>query len=243
MNLLQPQDRRSAAAGDSRAAVAARARLLRHGIAASTLDAVAERVVARVSIRDVVVDLGSGSGELLGIITAKSPAAAIGIDLSTAACEYAAKRFPNVLWAVANADRRLPLLDRSVDVVLSVHGRRNPAECARVLAEDGVLIIAVPGPEDLIELREYIHGERHERDRSVLLVQEHVPFFALVEKVEIREQRLLPAELLRDLLRGTYRGERLRAQRKADALDKLQVTLSSAIVTFRKLPKALASPS
>ena len=90
------------------------------------------------------MDLGSGSGELLAAITMARHVEAIGIDISAASAEHSAKRYPHVTWLVANADRRLPLIDRSVQVVLSLHARRNPEECARVLAPDGALLIAVP---------------------------------------------------------------------------------------------------
>ena len=84
----------------------------------------------------------------------------------TAAIERAARHFPDRIWVVANADRRLPLLDRSVDLALSIYGRRNPAEVARVLAAAGYLLVAVPAADDLIELRELVQGRRFERDRA-----------------------------------------------------------------------------
>ena len=39
------------------------------------------------------------------------------------AATYAARRHPSLWWIVANADRRLPVLDASVDLVLSVLDR------------------------------------------------------------------------------------------------------------------------
>jgi 23S rRNA (guanine745-N1)-methyltransferase len=233
VNLLQPQDRRSRDAGDSREAVDARARLLAHGVGTSLIDAIVARFSGR-SNADVIVDLGSGSGDVLGAIARAGAATCIGIDLSTAASEYAARRFPTVTWVVANADRRLPLLDQSVDAVISVHGRRNPSECARVMARNAELIVAVPGPDDLIELRETVQGERHERDRSAALEAEYAPFFSVIDRFYIREQRELPPDELRDLLRGTYRGERISVRKKIEALDSLRVTLSSSIVVFER---------
>ena len=72
----------------------------------------------------IAVDLGSGSRRDAGpTLAAIAPISGIGIDLSVAAAEFAARRFPSLTWIVANADRRLPLQDASVDLVLSIHGR------------------------------------------------------------------------------------------------------------------------
>ena len=106
VNLLQPQDRRSAAPGDSRAAVEARASLLAAGIGRTLIEAVANRA-ATLDLPDtpVVVDLGCGSGDALAALT-KRAGTGVGIDLSTAAVERAARHFPDRTWVIANADRR-----------------------------------------------------------------------------------------------------------------------------------------
>jgi 23S rRNA (guanine745-N1)-methyltransferase len=234
VNLLQPHDRRSLAAGDPREAIVARARLLGRGVGAQTIATLADRVAQLVQPGDVVADLGSGAGELLAAIHERAKVSGIGIDLSTAAAEHAAKRYPHLTWVVANADRRLPLLDRTIDVTISLHGRRNPDECARVLTNTGRLIVAVPAPDDLRELRAEVQGEAVERDRAQALEQEHLPLFRVVERFELREEHDLPRDALRDLLRGTYRGNRLSDADKVEALDRLRVTLASTVLVFER---------
>jgi 23S rRNA (guanine745-N1)-methyltransferase len=235
LNLLQPQDRRSLSAGDSRAAVEARARLLAQHIGQPLVDAVSARVVTALGATPagaVVADLGSGSGELLASVAARAPVDAIGIDLSTAAAEHAARRYPGVTWVVANADRRLPLLDRSVDVLVSVHGRRNPPECARVLTKGGHLIVAVPAADDLTELRAHVQGQAVERERVDALIAAHRDRFGLVDRVMVRDRQRVSAEALRDLLRGTYRGARLSAAGRMATLESLDVTFASEVMVF-----------
>jgi 23S rRNA (guanine745-N1)-methyltransferase len=231
VNLLQPTDRRSLDAGDSREAISARARLLASGLGRRILDAVATEVATHMR-GNVVLDLGSGAGELLGTIAERQQIVGIGIDLSTAGVEQAARRYPHLTWVVANADRRLPVIDRTVDVIVSLHGRRNPAECARVLARDGRLIVAIPGAEDLIELRAAIQGERVERDRVASLVAEHAHSFEVVQQTRATESHQLTPPQLRDLLRGTYRGERTSAAARLASLESMSVTLASEIVVF-----------
>ena len=166
---------------------------------------------------------------MLGELARARPIEGIGIDLSTAAAEHAAKRFPALTWVVANADRRLPLVDRSTSLVISIHGRRNPAECARVLKPGGWLVVAIPAPDDLVELREQVQGARVERDRGEALLAEHAPFFTLRERGIVRERPRLDRNALKDLLRGTYRGERRSAAAGVEALDELEVTLASDV--------------
>lgn len=235
VNLLQPQDRRSLAAGDSAASLEARARLLEKGIGRASIDGFVERAATIDLPSDaVVVELGSGAGDALGGLARTKPISGIGIDLSTAAAERAARRFPALTWVVANADRRLPLLDESVALVLSLHARRNASECARVLATGGTLLVAVPTADDLIELRAVVQGERVERDRAEALLGEHEPYFVLQERSTVRERRRLDRDALLELLKGTYRGARASAAERVAALDSLDVTMASEIFRFTR---------
>ncbi len=238
INLLQPQDRKSLDAGDSREAVEARAALIAAGVGRGVIDAViaAGCAVENLPQTPVVVDLGSGSGETLGLFAEQRAMLGIGIDLSTAAAAHAARRFPSLTWVVANADRRLPLLDGQVDMVLSVHARRNPAECRRVLTAPGRLVVAIPAADDLIELRELVQGDALARDRTMQLMAEHEAHFEVVARSVTRRQHALGREALHNLLRGTYRGERFSTSSRVAALDQLTVTLASDILVLAPRP-------
>ena len=236
VNLLQPQDRRSRDAGDASAAVDARAGLLAAGISATIVHGMAARAAALdLEGTPLAADLGCGTGGLLAALAQVRPIAAVGIDISPAAVERAVRAHPEMTWVVANADRRLPLLDGCAQLVLSLHGRRNPAECARVLQPHGFLLVAVPAADDLIELRTLVGGERVARDRGDALVAEHAPFFRLLEKNVIREAHRLERSMLVQLLRGTYRGERRSAAARVEALERLDVTLASELFVFQPL--------
>jgi 23S rRNA (guanine745-N1)-methyltransferase len=232
INLLQPQDRRSRAAGDSASAVAARASLLADGLGRTLIDAIATRASAlELGDAPVIVDLGCGSGEALAALTETHTG--IGIDLSTHAIDRAARRFPNRTWVVANADRRLPLLDHSVDLVSSVHGRRNPREVARVLRAGRYHLVAIPAADDLIELRELVQGTRVERDRKDAVLAEHDGSFLLLEHAVVRETLSLDRAALLKLLQGTYRGVRHGAADRVATLTRMTVTLASDLLVFR----------
>jgi 23S rRNA (guanine745-N1)-methyltransferase len=235
VNLLQPQDRRSRAPGDSKAVIAARGRLLQSGVGGGVL----EKIVARAAALDfgeapVVVDLGAGTGDALGGLAACRRLAGIGIDLAAAAADHAARRFPDLTWVVANADRRLPLVDRSIDLVMSLYGRRNAAEAARVLKPSVWLLAAVPAAADLIELRSAVQGEASPRDRVAALVAEHEPYFSVVDQFELRDRTHLDRATLLDLLRTTYRGARASAAEQVATLQSLDVTIASDCIVLKR---------
>lgn len=235
VNLLQPQDRRSPLAGDPTSAIEARRRLLSAGVGAGLFASVAAMVGALPLGEDrAIVELGCGSGEFLGQFLRVGPAALVGLDLSAAAITMAARAFPDLTWAVANADRRLPLLDGSVDVVVSVHSRRNPAECARVLKSQAWLIVTVPAPDDLIELREMVLGQRVEQDRATAVVAAHATGFTLASQTTFSEQVVLSAGQLDDLLTGTYRGVRHGASSRRASLQPMTVTMAADVLMFRR---------
>jgi 23S rRNA (guanine745-N1)-methyltransferase len=233
LNLLQPQDRKSSVAGDPPPAVDARARLLDAGIGMHLLTSVAATPQAMaLTPASVAVDLGCGTGHMLRLLNASSQAITIGVDLSTRAIELSARRAPGLMWVVANADRRLPLLDHRVDLVLSVHARRNPAEAARIAAPGAAMIVAVPADDDLVELREAVQGERSTRERVDQLIAEHRAEWRVADRWAVRETRRCSAGTLRDLLVCTYRGGRRSQAERIDALGDMDVTFASDIVVF-----------
>src|SRR5262245_34772233 len=98
-------------AGDAPEAIGARAALLSAGVGRTLVEAISERVsTLDLGEHPVVVDLGCGSGDALAAIAGRLAISGLGVDLSTAAVEHAARRFSHLTWVVANADRRLPVL-------------------------------------------------------------------------------------------------------------------------------------
>jgi 23S rRNA (guanine745-N1)-methyltransferase len=267
VNLLQPQDRRSPRAGDSREAVDARARLLSLGIGRHLVEQiVAEARALSLPTDASVLDLGCGTGELLADLTAGIGCRGIGIDLSVTAIERAARRHsitgpsdhrthgpadprtpgpadprtvgpsdPRTLtWLVANADRRLPILDSSVALITTMHGRRNAPESARVLAGHGRLFVIVPGVHDLRELREAIDGRATEQDRVPGVLAEHATHFRFVRHRPLQEHHRLEPDALRLLLNATYRGVRHSVSDRVESLGILDVTLASDLLVFER---------
>jgi 23S rRNA (guanine745-N1)-methyltransferase len=164
VNLLQPQDKKSKEPGDTASAIAGRRRLHDRGVTAPLLDAIA--AMAKAGPRDIALDAGCGEGFYLGNLQRLSGCAAHGVDISIPAVDAAARRYPACEWIVANADRFLPYEDRSFTLILSITARMNAAEFRRVLRPDGRLLVAIPAPGDLRELRGGSAG-RDRVDRTI----------------------------------------------------------------------------
>lgn len=219
INLLQPQDRRSKQPGDTEAAVAARRRLHDRGVTEPLLHGIAD--VAAASKGDIVLDAGCGDGFYLGSLARQTGFAGHGVDVSIPAVDAAARRYPECEWIVANADRMLPYASGSFSMVLSITGRMNAGEFRRVLRGDGRLLVAIPAPDDLIELR----GAG--RDRVGRTVETFARGFALVDQRRVSTAAELDATAVQDVMHSIYR------PRGAERARGMRVTLSLDLLLFR----------
>jgi 23S rRNA (guanine745-N1)-methyltransferase len=220
INLLQPQDRRSKQPGDTAAAIAGRRRLHDGGVTEPLLHAIAEMVAA--SPGDAVLDAGCGEGFYLGTLARETGFDAHGVDISIPAVDAAARRYPGCQWTVANADRFLPYADRSFSIVLSITARMNAGEFRRVLRDDGRLLIALPAPEDLVELR----GAG--RDRVARTVETFADGFALADRRRVTTAADLDAAAVHDVLHSIYRPMR------SQPAEAMRVTFSLDLLLFRQ---------
>lgn len=219
VNLLQPQDRRSGQPGDTMAAVKGRRNLQDRGIAAPLLHGIAEALQA--SRPDVVLDAGCGNGFYLGSLAQQTGFEGHGVDISIPAIDTAARRFPQFEWIVANADRFLPYADGSFSMVLSITARMNAPEFRRVLRAGGTLLVAIPSPDDLIELR----GAG--RDRVDRTSQTFQSGFTLIHQSRVTTTADLDAADVADVLHSIYRP--MQAQPPAA----MRLTFSLDLLLFR----------
>jgi 23S rRNA (guanine745-N1)-methyltransferase len=219
INLLQPQERRSKQPGDTSAALAGRRRLHDRGVTGPLLRAIAE--ITDASPDDVVLDAGCGDGFYLGALARQAGFEAHGVDISVRAVDAAARRYPECDWIVANADRFVPYADQSFSIVLSITARMNAGEFRRVLRDDGRLLVALPAPDDLVEIR----GAG--RDRVARTVETFVPHFTLVDHRRVVTAADLDAAAIHDVLLSIYRPMQ---SRPAEAM---RVTFSLDLLLFR----------
>ena len=221
INLLQPQDKRSKQPGDTTDAVAGRRRLHDRGVTAPLLAAIAD--LSAPGSSDIVLDAGCGDGFYLGTLAQQFGCEGHGVDISVPAIDAAARRYPACQWIVANADRFVPFAAQSFSLLLSITARMNPAEFHRVLRPEGRLLVAIPAPDDLIELR--CTG----RDRIARTLETFAPHFTLTAQRRITTTAGLDAAAVQDILHSIYR------PRHAKPIEATQVTLSLDLLLFRQL--------
>ncbi len=141
--------------------------------------------VERSAGRALVVDLGCGTGALIDEVNGY--ACGIGVDGVPEALEFCRKRGLLRLCAADLDTRHLPFSDKSVDVVVLAdcleHSKRDVAllrECARILTDDGMLIVVVPAYQWLWSYWDVIVG--HYRRYTWTMLRRAIADAGLVER-------------------------------------------------------------
>lgn len=240
-SLLQPQDKKSAQAGDSDDAVEARRRWLQRGHMQGLVDRVRELAGQPCSAIGAqqpgwTVELGCGEGTFSqAIFESAAPDHYCGVELSKKALRLAARSWPAATWVLANADRRLPFADRSIQYVVSLFGRRPYQEIARVLADDARVLVVVPGPEDLIELRQQAQEVGQRKSRWQAIAEQFAEVgLGLLSHEQWKHSVSLQREALQDAMAMTYRAVRRSQQQRIEQLGNAEVTLNAEILLFDK---------
>ncbi len=235
-NLLQPQDKKSKNPGDSLDAVLARHRWLQRGHATSLIETLRPWVATAATLTNQrTFDLGCGEGSFGPALFPDDADSYCGIDLSRRAIKLAARRWPEATWVLANADRELPAADQSVQRVISLFGRRPVSEIYRVLAPGGICVVAVPGEDDLIELREKVQQAGHRRSRWEMIADEMTD--AGLEVVDRKHWHInvnLDPDAIADALAMTYRAVRHSQKSRLDVVQAMDVTLAADLLLLRR---------
>ena len=182
---------------DTAAMLAARGRVLGSGV----FDPLANLVAQHARGARRVLEVGSGTAHYLRRCLADDPLArGVALDVSSAAGKTAARADPRIAAVVADVWAPLPLLDHVLDAVVCVFAPRNFAEFARVLREDGRLLVLTPNPGHLAALREH-HGLLGiEPDKQQRLLAAAAEFFDLRSTSRLRVPAELSAALAGDVI-------------------------------------------
>lgn len=167
-HLLPANRKHSKNPGDDREMVSARSAFLDKGHYAPLRDALCSLVLRETAglLSPVLLDSGCGEGYYTaGLFQAlladhRTPRAA-GIDLSKFALRRAAKRLPQGEFAVASV-YRLPLADRSIDVLTNIFSPLAAEEFARVLRPGGIFVYVVPSAQHLWEMKQILYDNPYE---------------------------------------------------------------------------------
>ncbi|MFJ3379187.1 putative RNA methyltransferase [Curtobacterium sp. NPDC090217] len=194
---LLPTKRRALTA-DTPEMVDARIRFLGRGHYAPVERALAA-VVASAAAPGIVLDVGSGPGTYLAhALRAADGRLGVALDLSPVAIRRAARMSVVAGAVVGDVTERLPIVDGASAVVLDVFAPRNQREYARVLHEDGVLVVVTPRTGHLAELAEATISVDPEKERR--LHDSLTPSFVLRSSEDLTWTMDLSAEDVHDVV-------------------------------------------
>ena len=116
---------------------------------------------------------------------------------------------------------------------MSLFGRRPANEISRVLKPGGRCIVAVPGEEDLIELREKVQQTGRRRSRWEIVVEELEAVGLKIKQHQLWQTSVqLQPDAIADALAMTYRAVRRSQNDRAQELTAMSVTLAADLILF-----------
>ena len=230
-NLLLVQQKASLDPGDNKEMVAARRRFLDGGYFEPIADKLCEMIPRDKDLR--IVDAGCGEGYYLNRLKEAAikdrhaaKLALAGCDVSKWAIKAAAKRSPEIAWAVAG-NKKLPFAPGSVDLIVTMFGYPDWKKFKPLLSKAGRVLLVDPGPEHLIELRKIIYPDV-KLNEAYLMNAATACGYVLKWEERLRFSINVPNNAcIQDLLSMTPHAYRIKkeARDKLQALKKLSVTV------------------
>lgn len=226
-NLLLSHQRKSKNPGDDKAMIQARRRFFDSGAFEPLSDLIQSTIP-----NSTILDCGCGEGHFLSKLAGQR----FGVDVSKEAIRCAAKRYKNATWIVANGMRELPFAEDSMDNILSVLAPRNTEEFVRILKPDGKLILGVPGPNHLIELRTLLNANVDDfEEKADEASTKCAPQFTETTRDNVSYKITLHSEQVADLIQMTpiFWTSASEAKQQLLQLDELDITVSLTLLTLR----------
>lgn len=169
-------------AGDTAEMVAARERFL----GAGHFEPLAEALAQAVGRAAYVVDVGAGTGWYLARVLDGWPGArGLALDLSKPALRRAGRAHPRLAAVACDVWRPLPVRNAVAAVVLNVFAPRDGNEIARVLAPEGIVLVATPGRDHLRELVEPLGLVGVDEHKDARLAERLEPALAIADRREL----------------------------------------------------------
>lgn len=169
VNLLPPGKKSNAKTGDDREMLRSRRAFLSSGFYDKISEAAAKAALDNLSKRESITFADAGCGDGYHALNIEKhfrdagiASQAIGLEASKNGAEMAsklAKKGNSTATFLAANIFDMPLADKSCDVVFSMFAPVADSEAARVLKDDGVLVVCSSGSYHLWEMREVLYGE------------------------------------------------------------------------------------
>lgn len=234
VNLHVVQHKHSKNPGDTPESVDARRAFLQGGY----YQPLQHAVVALLKQLDVktVLDIGCGEGYYTSAMQ-QVVEQCVGVDIAKNAVQRAAKLNTEVTWVVGTG-ATLPVLDQSMDACTSLFSPIPQAEIARILKDDGYLIVVTPASEHLYAMREALFEQvnPHIPEKFVEQLQD---LFELKQEQIINAPFVLDQQALKNLIAMTPYAYKASPERRLqlEQQSQLEVTASFQIYVFQKRNK------
>lgn len=180
-----------------------------------------------------LVDAGCGEGYYTNYIKDKLNIDIYAFDMSKYAINYASKRSNGVHYFVSSIFD-MPLVDKSVDMILSIFAPIAHEEFKRVLKDNGYFIKISPLERHLWELKVALYDKPYE---NVLKKEKNVDFIK-IDEIRVKDKIIIDNnEDIRALFTMTpyyYRSSKSTFE-KLNKLDKLDISLEFRVEIFKKI--------
>jgi 23S rRNA (guanine745-N1)-methyltransferase len=231
--------------GDTKEMLRARRAFLERGHYRPLSDAINRRVhdhLARTGpaiVHTNIAEVGCGEGQYIGRLRGRlkrDDVCYFGLDISRDAVKLAAKRHPGIRFVIAGINKRILLEDRSIQVLLNIFAPRNSTEFDRIITHDGLLLVVIPNPNHLEDLRASLGLLGLEADKRERTVEQFDGVFALSQEQSIEYEMALDQETLSNLVRMTPNAWHLTEEtmRKLNSLQSAQTTASFRVLQFTR---------
>lgn len=160
----------------------------------------------------------------------------VGLDISKEAIKLAARRYRQVCFVVANLKERLVIADQALDAITNIFAPRNADEFARILVPGGLLLIVIPAPEHLHQLRSTLHLLDIEENKQQHVIAQFSAQFELLTATTTRYTVQLDTTAIRQIVMMTPNYWHLTDETKAamNDLEQLQTDVACTYLLFRR---------
>lgn len=150
-----------------------------------------------------ILDVGTGNGSHLAWLKEQDTSIiGMGMDISKAGIEMAAKNYWDIFWMVADL-ANIPIAKNSLDTIINIFTPSNYREFKRVLKDTGQVIKIVPNAGYLKEIRE-LSSQKTYSNKEV--VQNFAKEFPTFTHKQVSYQCSLPKNIIVDLIKMTPLG-------------------------------------
>lgn len=230
VNFLLCQNMRSKLPGDNKEMVDAREKFLSKGYYNEFLKELKNIIQSYQPAS--ILDAGCGEGYYTNGIYEPNRNI-IGIDISKSALQKAAPKNRNITY-VASSLFDLPIQDGKIDLLFSLFAPYAGDEFYRVLKNDGIMILGIPGADHLFELKSVIYDTPYLNQ-----VKEYeLDHFTFLESKKIHTKiNLQNQEDILNLFQMTpyYYRTRKEDLEKINTLSQFEVTISFELLIYQKV--------